>query len=80
MHDGELRSEQIGPACARIGIMDLQSGNDTMINSRKFAVLTALALCAFAAPASAQSVTRLPLPSGTTPIVSAVTVPPGYTT
>ena len=60
--------------------MKIQSGNDTMINSRKFAVLSALALCAFAAPASAQSVTRLPLPSGTTPIVSAVTVPPGYTT
>jgi len=52
-----------------------------MINSRKLAILSALALCAFAAPASAQGVTRLPLPSGaTTPIASAVTVPPGYTT
>ena len=39
-----------------------------------------LAACVFAAPADAQTVSRLPLPSGTTPIVSAVTVPPGYTT
>ena len=52
-----------------------------MTGTRRVAFLgTALALCAFAMPADAQSVTRLPLPSGTTPIVSAVTVPPGYTT
>jgi enamine deaminase RidA (YjgF/YER057c/UK114 family) len=60
--------------------MDFQLGNNIMINSRKLAILSALAFCAFAAPAGAQTVSRLPLPSGTTPIVSAVTVPPGYTT
>ena len=47
--------------------------------SQKLALL-ALALCALAAPASAQSVTRLPLANPTVPIVSAVTVPAGYTT
>ena len=53
-----------------------------MTGSKKF-IFTgiALALCAFTVPASAQSVSRLPLGgNSTTPIVSAVTVPPGYTT
>ena len=39
-----------------------------------------LALCAFAAPASAQGVTRLASPNPGAVIASAVTVPPGYTT
>jgi enamine deaminase RidA (YjgF/YER057c/UK114 family) len=52
---------------------------DNHMRSQKFAFL-ALALCAFAAPASAQNVTRLPLANPTVPIVSAVTVPAGYTT
>jgi enamine deaminase RidA (YjgF/YER057c/UK114 family) len=47
--------------------------------SHKIAFLS-LALCAFALPAGAQSVTRLPSPNPASPIVSAVTVPPGYTT
>jgi enamine deaminase RidA (YjgF/YER057c/UK114 family) len=48
---------------------------------QKFAFLgTALALCAFAVPASAQSITRLPSPNANSPIVSAVTVPAGATT
>ena len=53
-----------------------------MTGSKKFVFLgITLALCAFTVPASAQSVSRLPLPAGaTTPIASAVTVPPGYTT
>ena len=56
-----------------------------MTSTRIFATLTfatlgfALALCAFASPAGAQSVTRLPSTSAT-PIVPAVVVPPGYTT
>jgi enamine deaminase RidA (YjgF/YER057c/UK114 family) len=50
-----------------------------MTSSRKFAFL-ALALCAFAIPAGAQSVSRLASPNAASPIVSAVTVPPGYTT
>jgi enamine deaminase RidA (YjgF/YER057c/UK114 family) len=41
---------------------------------------TALALCTLAGAASAQSVTRLPAPNANSPIVSAVTVPPGFTT
>ena len=41
---------------------------------------SALALCAFAIPAGAQNVTRLPSPNANSPIVSAVTVPPGCTT
>src|SRR3954470_21315779 len=41
---------------------------------------TALAFCAFALSASAQSVARLPSPNANSPIVQAVTVPPGYTT
>jgi len=40
----------------------------------------ALAACAFAAPAGAQTVSRLPSANANSPIVSAVTVPPGYTT
>ena len=52
-----------------------------MTRLQKFAFLgTALALCAFAGSASAQSVTRLPSPNANSPIVSAVTVPAGYTT
>ena len=52
-----------------------------MTSSRKFAFLgMALTLCAFAAPAGAQSVSRLPAANPASPIVSAVTVPPGYTT
>ncbi len=52
-----------------------------MTSSRKFAFLgMALTLCAFAAPAGAQSVSRLPSANANSPIVSAVTVPPGYTT
>jgi len=53
-----------------------------MTNARKFAFLaaTALAACALAAPAGAQSISRLPSPNANSPIVSAVTVPPGYTT
>src|SRR4051812_17100524 len=50
-----------------------------MTRSQKFAFL-ALALCAFAAPASAQPVKRLASPNPAAPIVSAVTVPAGYTT
>jgi len=41
---------------------------------------SALALCAFTSAASAQSVTRLPSAAPNAPIVSAVTVPAGYTT
>jgi enamine deaminase RidA (YjgF/YER057c/UK114 family) len=52
-----------------------------MTGSLKFAFLgTALALCAFAAPANAQMVTRLASPNPAAVIASAVTVPPGYTT
>ena len=52
-----------------------------MTRMQKFAFLgTALALCAFAVPASAQSITRLPSPNANSPIVSAVTVPAGATT
>ncbi|HMH66056.1 MAG TPA: Rid family hydrolase [Rhizomicrobium sp.] len=40
----------------------------------------ALALCAFAAPANAQMVTRLASPNPAAVIAQAVTVPPGYTT
>jgi enamine deaminase RidA (YjgF/YER057c/UK114 family) len=50
-----------------------------MTRSHGFALLS-LALCAFAAPAAAQSVSRLPSPTANSPIVSAVTVPAGYTT
>jgi enamine deaminase RidA (YjgF/YER057c/UK114 family) len=50
-----------------------------MISSRK-SVFIGMALCAFALPAGAQSVSRLAAPSPTSPIASAVTVPPGYTT
>ncbi|HET7085629.1 MAG TPA: Rid family hydrolase [Rhizomicrobium sp.] len=49
-----------------------------MTASRKLALT--FALCALAMPAAAQSVTRLPLANPASPIVSAVTVPPGYTT
>jgi len=52
-----------------------------MTGSRKFAYLgMALALCAFAASAGAQPVTRLASPNPGAVIASAVTVPPGYTT
>jgi enamine deaminase RidA (YjgF/YER057c/UK114 family) len=52
-----------------------------MTGSLKFTFLgTALALCAFAAPANAQMVTRLASPNPAAVIASAVTVPPGYTT
>ena len=52
-----------------------------MTGLQKFAFLgTALALCVFADSASAQSVTRLPSANANSPIVSAVTVPAGYTT
>ena len=52
-----------------------------MTRMQKFAFLgTALALCAFALPASAQSITRLPSANANSPIVSAVTVPAGATT
>ena len=52
-----------------------------MTRLQKFAFLgTTLALCAFAGSASAQSVTRLPSANANAPIVSAVTVPAGYTT
>ena len=51
-----------------------------MTSARTFAFLgTAFALCLLAAPAGAQSVTRLQ-GNATSPIASAVTVPPGYTT
>ena len=50
-----------------------------MIHSRSLAFL-GLALCAFAAPASAQSISRLPSANAASPIVSAVTVPAGATT
>jgi enamine deaminase RidA (YjgF/YER057c/UK114 family) len=56
-------------------------GDNDMTSTQKIACLGfALTLCAFAVPASAQSVSRLPLTNSTTPIASAVTVPPGYTT
>ena len=52
-----------------------------MTRLQKFSFLgTALALCALAVPADAQSVTRLPSANPNAPIVSAVTVPAGYTT
>jgi enamine deaminase RidA (YjgF/YER057c/UK114 family) len=50
-----------------------------MPNLRIFAFL-GIALCTFALPAGAQSVSRLASPNPASPIVSAVTVPPGYTT
>ena len=50
-----------------------------MTGLQKIAFLGA-ALCAFAAPAGAQSVSRLPLDNPGPPIVAAVTVPPGYNT
>ncbi len=49
-----------------------------MTHSWKFALL-GIALCA-AMPAGAQTVSRLPSANPASPIVSAVTVPPGYTT
>ena len=54
-----------------------------MTIAKKLAFLgTALALCAFAAPANAAAagVTRLAAPNPTAVIAAAVTVPPGYTT
>jgi enamine deaminase RidA (YjgF/YER057c/UK114 family) len=52
-----------------------------MISSPTFAFLgMTLALCAFAAPAGAQTVSRLPSANPNSPIVSAVTVPSSYTT
>jgi len=52
-----------------------------MTGSQKFAFLgMTLAACAFALPASAQSVSRLPSANPASPIVSAVTVPAGYKT
>jgi enamine deaminase RidA (YjgF/YER057c/UK114 family) len=52
-----------------------------MNNLRKFAFLgAALALGVFAAPATAQPVSRLASPNPGAVIASAVTVPPGYTT
>ena len=54
-----------------------------MVRSQRFALLglgMGLALGAFAAPAAAQSVSRLPSPNANAPIVSAVTVPAAYTT
>lgn len=50
-----------------------------MIGSLKFTFL-GMALCAFALPASAQSVTRLASPNPNSVIASAVAVPAGYTT
>src|SRR5882757_5468510 len=56
-------------------------GNNNMINARKFAFLgMALAICAFAVPAGAQSVTHLASPNPGAVIDAAVVVPPGYTT
>jgi enamine deaminase RidA (YjgF/YER057c/UK114 family) len=76
MHDGASQ--------ARLASRDsfIVWGDNNMTGSKKFVFLgITLALCAFTVPASAQSVSRLPLPAGaTTPIASAVTVPPGYTT
>ena len=52
-----------------------------MTGLRNLAFLgAALTLRAFTSPAGAQSVSRLPLANPASPIVSAVTVPPGYTT
>ena len=52
-----------------------------MSSSRKFVPFAfVLALYAFTMPAGAQSVSRLPSANPASPIVSAVTVPPGYTT
>lgn len=52
-----------------------------MIGSHQLAFLgLVLGTLAFAAPAGAQTVSRLPSPNANSPIVSAVTVPPGYTT
>jgi enamine deaminase RidA (YjgF/YER057c/UK114 family) len=50
-----------------------------MTRVTKFAFL-GIAFCALAGSANAQSVTRLPSPNANSPIVSAVTVPAGYTT
>jgi len=57
----------------------LNKGENDMTRSLAY-LATALALCTLAGAASAQSVTRLPSPNANAPIVSAVTVPPGYTT
>src|SRR5690348_13355898 len=52
-----------------------------MTRLKTFAFLgSVLALGAFAGSANAQSVSRLPSPNANSPIVSAVTVPAGYTT
>lgn len=52
-----------------------------MTKTYKYALMgMGLALCASAAPAAAQPVARLPSANPNSPIVSAVTVPPGYTT
>jgi len=50
-----------------------------MRKTYKYAVM-GLALCGLAGPAAAQSVVRLPSANANSPIVQAVTVPPGYTT
>src|SRR3954467_1439003 len=57
----------------------MQQGENNMTRSLAY-IGTALAFCAFAGTANAQSVTRLPSPNANAPIVSAVTVPAGYTT
>lgn len=52
-----------------------------MTDSRKLVFVgTALGLLALAMPADAQSVVRTPSANPNSPIVQAVTVPPGYTT
>ena len=53
-------------------------GDHHMTHSWKFALL-GIAFCT-AMPAGAQTVSRLPSANPASPIVSAVTVPPGYTT
>ena len=50
-----------------------------MRKTYKYALM-GLALCGLASPALAQSVVRLPSANANSPIVQAVTVPPGYTT
>ena len=61
----------------------INKGETDMASTRKFVYLglgLGMALCVFAGPAGAQTVTRLASPNPASPIVSAVTVPSGYTT
>ena len=74
-------SARAAPAVIRVYFSIFQLGDKVMTRLRMVAFLgTALALGAFAIPASAQMVSRLGGPNPASPIAQAVTVPPGYTT